>query len=97
MLRDPRLIAERFERLELEAERVIEIFCKPPVIGRIDNPAQTRAMRRGVRIRSVYERSALDDPAVSPIFPSGSPPGKRPVFTTVNCRTSSPSLIDRAY
>ncbi len=58
VLRDPRLIAERFERLELEAERQIEIFCKPPVIGRIDNPAQTRAMRRGVRIRSVAVRVA---------------------------------------
>ena len=66
VLRDPRLISERFERLELEAERQIEIFCKPPVIGRIDNPAQTKAMRRGVRIRSVYEQSALDDPALEP-------------------------------
>jgi sugar-specific transcriptional regulator TrmB len=66
VLRDPRLIAERFERLELEAERQIEIFCKPPVIGRLDNPAQAKAMRRGVRIRSVYEQSALDDPALEP-------------------------------
>jgi sugar-specific transcriptional regulator TrmB len=66
VLRDPRLIAERFERLELEAERQIEIFCKPPVIGRIDNPAQTKAMRRGVRVRSVYEQSALNDPALEP-------------------------------
>ncbi len=69
VLRDPRLVAERFERLELEAERVIEIFCKPPVIGRLDNPAQAKAMRRGVRVRSVYECSALNDPALEPHLP----------------------------
>lgn len=69
VLRDPRLIAERFERLELEAERQIEIFCKPPVYGRIDNPAQNKAMRRGVRIRSVYEQTAINDPALEPYLP----------------------------
>ena len=66
VLRDPRLIGERFERLELEAERIIEGFCKPPVIGRIDNPAQDKAMRRGVRFRTVYEQTALDDPVLEP-------------------------------
>ena len=92
VLRDPRLIAERFERLELEAERQIEIFCKPPIIGRIDNPAQTKAMRRGVRVRSVYEQTALDDPALEPYlskwvaageearFYDGEPPHKLAVF-----------------
>lgn len=69
VLRDPRLIAERFERLELEAERQIEIFCKPPVYGRIDNPAQNKAMRRGVRVRSVYEQTAINDPALEPYLP----------------------------
>jgi HTH-type transcriptional regulator, sugar sensing transcriptional regulator len=66
VLRDPRLIAERFERLELEAERQIEVFNKPPVIGRIDNPAQNTAMRRGVRVRGIYEQTAINDSALEP-------------------------------
>ncbi|MCA1650357.1 MAG: helix-turn-helix domain-containing protein [Acidobacteria bacterium] len=66
VLRDPRVIAERFERLELEAERQIEAFVKAPVFLRDSNPAQEQALRRGVRIRGLYERAALDAPMVKP-------------------------------
>ena len=60
VLRDPRVIAERFERLQLEVKRQMEVFCKPPVFIREGNPAQDKAIRRGVRIRGLYERAYLD-------------------------------------
>ncbi len=60
VLKDPRVIAERFLRLELEAEQQVEVFCKPPVFIREGNPAQEDAMRRGVRVRGLYERACLD-------------------------------------
>lgn len=60
VLRDPRVIAERFERLQLEAKRQMELFCKPPVFSREGNPAQDKAIRRGVRIRCLYEPAYLD-------------------------------------
>jgi sugar-specific transcriptional regulator TrmB len=66
VLRDPRLISDRFQRLELEAERQIEIFCKVPLYTRIDNPAQDKVMRRGVRVRGIYEQAAINDQTFEP-------------------------------
>jgi sugar-specific transcriptional regulator TrmB len=68
VIRNPKVVAERFERLQLEAERQIDIFTKPPFFSRTGNPAQRKALRRGVRARSLYEKSALEDPAVKPFF-----------------------------
>ncbi len=70
VLRDPRVIAERFERLELEAERQIEVFCKAPVFVRAGNPSQAKAMRRGVHYRGLYERAIVDAPEVEPYLSS---------------------------
>jgi len=70
VLRDPRVIAERFERLELEAERQIDGFIKAPIFCRSDNPPLGKALRRGVRVRGLYERAVLDDPAVKPTLAS---------------------------
>src|ERR1043166_788828 len=66
VLRDPRLISDRFHRLELEAERQIEVFCKVPLYTRIDNPAQDKVMRRGVRVRGIYEQAAINDQTFEP-------------------------------
>ena len=66
VLRDPRLISDRFHRLELEAERRIEVFCKVPLYTRVDNPAQDKAMRRGVRCRGIYEEAAITDQTFEP-------------------------------
>lgn len=66
VLRDPRVIAERFERLELEAERRIEVFCKAPVFVRQGNPTQAKAMRKGVHYRGLYEQAIVDAPEVKP-------------------------------
>lgn len=68
VIRSPRAVAERFERLELEAKRQIDIWTKPPIFLRTGNPNLEKAMRRGVKSRTVYERTALEDPAVKPYF-----------------------------
>ena len=59
VIRSPRGVAERFDRLQLEAERVIEGFIKAPLFNRPGNPAQDIARRRGVRFRGLYERAVL--------------------------------------
>lgn len=66
VLRDPRAGVDRFTRLELEAEESMDIFTKPPFFNRNENAPQLKAMNRGVRVRSIYERAAVDDPAVKP-------------------------------
>src|SRR5438876_8615585 len=40
VIRSPRAVAERFDRLQLEAERLIEVFCKPPFFVGRGNPAE---------------------------------------------------------
>jgi sugar-specific transcriptional regulator TrmB len=67
VLRDPRLIADRFERLQLEAEQQVEVFIKAPIFNpRYTNPTQEKAMRRGVRFRGLYERAIVDSPEIQP-------------------------------
>src|SRR5438552_5098219 len=67
VIRSPRAVAERFERLVLEAEREIETFVKGPILNpHRGNSAQKKAQRRGVRIRALYERALVEDPAVKP-------------------------------
>jgi sugar-specific transcriptional regulator TrmB len=67
VLRDPRAVRERVERLQLEARRQIDVFTKPPYFGR-GNPTEQKTLRRGLRVRSLYERAALEDPRVKPYF-----------------------------
>ena len=66
VIRSPRAVAERFDRLQLEAERLVEVFCKPPFFVGRGNPAEDKALRRGVRNRAIYEKAALDEPAIKP-------------------------------
>lgn len=68
VIRSSRAIVERYDRLQLEAERQIDVFNKPPFFSRGGNPALEKALRRGVRARGLYEKAALDDPAVKPYF-----------------------------
>lgn len=67
VIRNPRAVAERFEKLQLEAERQTDCFTKPPFFNRTRNQGE-RALRHGVRVRSLYERAALEDPAVKPFL-----------------------------
>lgn len=66
VIRSPRAVGERFERLELEAERSLEVFVKAPVLNRSGNPVQEKILRRGVVIRSLYERAILEVPEIKP-------------------------------
>jgi sugar-specific transcriptional regulator TrmB len=68
VLRDPRVIAERFERLQLEVERQVEVFVKAPFFAPQGNEAEDTLLRRGVRARSLYERAILDSPDVKPFL-----------------------------
>lgn len=67
ILRNPRVIADRFDRLQLGADREVDIFVKAPVLTtRAGNPVEEEALRRGVRYRGLYEAAVLDNPEVEP-------------------------------
>ncbi len=70
VLRNPQVVADRFQQLQLEAKRQIDVFTKPPFFHRTGNPAQKKVLRRGVHARSLYEKAALEDPAVKPYIAS---------------------------
>jgi sugar-specific transcriptional regulator TrmB len=65
-LRDPRVVAERFARLQHEAEQKIDVIVKAPMLLGAGNPAQQKAQRRGVCCRGLYERAVMDVPGVQP-------------------------------
>jgi sugar-specific transcriptional regulator TrmB len=68
VIRNPRAVAERFDRLQLEAEHLIEVFCKPPSFAKSGNPTEEKTLRRGVRNRAIYEKAALEDGSIKPFF-----------------------------
>src|ERR1700737_3408599 len=45
IIRSPRAVAERFDRLQLEAKRRIEVLSKAPAFNRPGNPAQAKALQ----------------------------------------------------
>ncbi|MFN2545303.1 MAG: TrmB family transcriptional regulator [Actinomycetota bacterium] len=67
VIRNRRAIADRWARLQLEAEEEINVFVKAPILsGRNENPEERAALRRGVRYRALYEGAILDDPEILP-------------------------------
>lgn len=67
VVRTPQVIADRLHRLQLEAERQVELVVKAPIMDpRLGNPAQKKAQRRGVRYKCLYERAVLEDARVKP-------------------------------
>ncbi len=66
VIRSPRGVAERYERLQLEARHSNEVFVKAPFFVAPGNPAQEKAARHGVAVRAVYEKAVLNSPAVKP-------------------------------
>lgn len=66
ILRTPKLVGERFDRLQLEAQESIDIVVRGPVQVGGANEAEVTALRRGVRGRAIYDRSVLRDPEVAP-------------------------------
>ncbi len=67
IIRNRQVFADTFDRLQLEAERQVDIFVKAPILNpRKENPMQQKAQRRGVRFRCLYEQTALEDPDIKP-------------------------------
>jgi sugar-specific transcriptional regulator TrmB len=67
VIRSPRAVADRFDRLQLESERLIQAFCKgAPAFSRPGNPTQEKILLRGVRINTIYEAAFLVHPDVKP-------------------------------
>jgi sugar-specific transcriptional regulator TrmB len=65
VIRSARGVADRYERLQLEAKRQIEGFVKAPLFVTPGNPVQQKAQHRGVHYRALYERAVLDNPGVA--------------------------------
>lgn len=77
VIRNPRAVARVFDQLQLEAERTIDVFVKPPLVAtKKGNPAGKKALGRGVKSRSLYEREALDLPDVAPYISSWTAAGE---------------------
>ena len=67
VLRDRRVIAERYDRLQLEARHDIDTIVKAPMIVTLHgNPAAETALKRGVRTRGLYERAVLETDEIRP-------------------------------
>lgn len=66
VIRNPRSQAERFARLQLAAEEEIDLIVKPPIVNRSGNPEEETALKRGVRVRALYQQSSLKDDGVGP-------------------------------
>ena len=55
VLRDRRVIAERYDRLQLEAQSDIDTIVKAPMIVTLHgNPAAETALEQGIRTRGLY-------------------------------------------
>jgi sugar-specific transcriptional regulator TrmB len=71
VVRNPKVIAERFDRLQLESKRQVDAIIKAPILNPANgNPAQLKAQRRGVHYRGLYEGAAIEEPSVKPFIES---------------------------
>jgi HTH-type transcriptional regulator, sugar sensing transcriptional regulator len=66
ILRTPKLVGERFDRLQAEAERTIDVVIRGPVQIGGPNEAEVAALHRGVRARAIYDSALLADASVAP-------------------------------
>lgn len=67
IIRNRQIFADTFDRLQLEAERQVDIIVKAPILNpRKENPTQQKAQRRGIIFRCLYEQAALEDPEIRP-------------------------------
>jgi len=64
ILRTPKLVGERFDRLQSEARWTIDIVVRGPIQLGGANEEEMAALRRGVRARAIYDRTVLDDPSI---------------------------------
>jgi sugar-specific transcriptional regulator TrmB len=64
VLRTPKLVGERFDRLQSEAQATVDVVVRGPVQVGGPNEAEVAALRRGVRARAIYDRHVLADPSI---------------------------------
>jgi HTH-type transcriptional regulator, sugar sensing transcriptional regulator len=64
ILRTPALIGERFNRLQTECQKTIDIVVRSPLQVGGPNDAELAALRRGVRCRAIYDRDILTEPSI---------------------------------
>lgn len=65
ILRTPKLVGDRFERLHAAAEDTVDIVVRPPIQVGGSNQPELDALARGVRVRAVYDHELMDHPAVA--------------------------------
>lgn len=69
ILKDRRVIWNRFERLQAEATKEVLTLVKAPFIAsRGGNPVEEEALQRGVRYRGIYEGAILNDAEIAPFL-----------------------------
>lgn len=66
VLRTPKLVGERFDRLQHSAQETIDVMVRGPVQVGGANDAELVALQRGVRARAIYDRSVLNNPEIAP-------------------------------
>jgi sugar-specific transcriptional regulator TrmB len=65
VLRDRRAINERFQELQADIKREILVFTKPPYATPPQDNVEGLEVTKTHEVRTVYERSILDDPAMA--------------------------------
>lgn len=62
ILRSPAVIEAQLQKLERECHSSVDILVKGPAVFHTANAAEERVLRRGIRVRCIYERSLLEEP-----------------------------------
>ncbi|SDU72287.1 TrmB family transcriptional regulator [Jiangella alkaliphila] len=64
ILRTPKLVGDRFDRLHAASERAIDIIVRRPIQVGGSNQPELDALARGVRVRAVYDHALMAHPTV---------------------------------
>jgi len=70
VLRDPRVCGDRFQKLQRETEREVDVLVKAPMFLKGSNPAESESLRRGVKNRAIYESAVLEHEGIGPYLKS---------------------------
>ncbi|WP_162606415.1 TrmB family transcriptional regulator [Jiangella asiatica] len=65
ILRTPKLVGERFDRLHAAAEHTVDFVVREPVQLGGTNQAELDALGRGVRARAVYDRAVMGNASIA--------------------------------
>jgi sugar-specific transcriptional regulator TrmB len=77
ILRTPSLVGQRFDRLQSEARRSIDIVVRGPLQVGGANETEVEALRRGVRARAIYDDAILADPTIARNLPAWTSEGEQ--------------------